>query len=61
MDPIEAKLNAHELECERRYGQFGERFAKLETLVSNNQKLVWAVFISIAMFELNAIFKVVGH
>ena len=61
MEAIEQKLNDHELECARRYGEFGERFAKLEAHAASNQKLVWAVFASIAAFELNAIFKLVGH
>ena len=38
-----AALREHENACAKRYEGYGERFAKLETAVAGNSKLLWAV------------------
>ncbi len=46
-DPTLERLHAHELECARRYEAFGERFARLETAMSRNTKLLWTIVLGI--------------
>ena len=65
MDHVEEKLHEHELECAKRYGVI---HADMATLVTNQKwltRLVWfvftAIFTAIVGFELNAIFKFIGH
>ena len=68
MDELEKKINEHELDCVKRYGEIIERFTKhegamdaIKISVGWNTKLIWFVFASVMAFELNALFKLVGH
>lgn len=54
-------LAKHEKECAARYEVFSTEIATLKTDAKWTQKLIWGVFISILGFELNALFKLVGH
>ena len=61
MDHVEQKLHDHELECEKRYGEIQASITTLATNQAWLTKLVWFVFTAVLGFELNAIFKLVGH
>ena len=61
MDQVEQKLHDHELECEKRYGVIQ---ASIATLITNQKwltRIMWCVFTAIVGFELNALFKFIGH
>ena len=68
MDELEKKINQHELDCVQRYGEILEKFAKHEGVMDSikisigwNTKIIWVAFASIMAFELNTLFKIVGH
>ena len=61
IDEVRDKLDAHEKQCLERYGAFNTRFATIETGIGWLTKILWAVFGAILLFELNALFKLVGH
>ena len=61
MDSVEKKQYEHEIECAERYGQIQ---ASITTLVTNQAwltKLIWFIIAAILSFELNAVFKLIGH
>ena len=68
MEELEKKITDHELECAQRYGEILTKFAEhqgvmsaIKTSVSWNTKVIWVAFASIMAFELNTLFKLVGH
>ena len=68
MDELEKKINQHELDCVQRYGEILEKFAQhqgamdaIKISVGWNMKLIWFLFASVMAFELNTLFKLVGH
>ena len=61
VNEVAKNLSDHEKACLERYGHFSERFGKLEGTLGILTKLIWLVFASVAAFELNALFKIIGH
>ena len=61
IEPLRTDLNNHILQDEKRYGEIQTKLATMGAKIDLLQKLIWLVFASIAGFELNAIFKLVGH
>lgn len=66
-DVLREEMNRHELACKDSGARVMEKFAILEGHIallereaSSTKKMVWLVFASLAAFELNAIFKLVG-
>ena len=54
-------LKEHEISCKRRYGEINVAIKEIKTVGGFNTKLIWLVFAAIVGFELNAIFKIIGH
>ena len=61
MNAIEDKLHDHEVECAKRYGEFQVSIATLAANQAWLSKLIWFIIVAVLSFELNAIFKIVGH
>lgn len=61
LEELGDQLNGHEKDCIERNGEVNTRFAKLEVGIAWLTRIVWAVLGTILAFELNALFKLVGH
>ena len=61
MPDLQEKFQSHEIDCEKRYGELRTRIGKIDTDMMWLKRAGLFIIGSILTFELNAIFKVIGH